>query len=414
MKNQIRLYSANLINDRLSLFIVEKALRGLGTLILIYLLTKYFSKEIFGIYSYFESISILILGLSTLSLNQILIREFTIKKFKSTELISTGFTLNILAFFLIVVISSFFLKLDKPIELFTYFSFISTTSLSVFSSLHSYFEKVNKVKNYLLPQLSVFIIFLIIKIFSLMIFENLYLFLSLIICESLSQILVNILIFKRCNFNYFKHFNKNLAYKLLKSCLPLALTSIAVLLISRFDQIFIKKILGYEYSAEYSAIFRLFEYSFILPTIYLKSRFPILSKDFQTNSLKFKESIMKTFKILLTYSIVTMLFLNLFGETILKLIFNFQFSNVIIIKILSPIILFYVILIITNNIIILYNKEILYFIRSIIGLILNIILNILLIKSFGILGAAISTLITYFSISILFNFFNKTLFKKIL
>ena len=94
------------------------------------------------------------------------------------------------------------------------------------------------------------------------------------------------------------------------------------------------------------------------------------------------------------------------------LIFNFSFQSAQnIFLILSPVILLYSILTLVNQIIILLNKEYLYLIRSILGMILNIVLNIFLITKYGITGAAVSTLITYIFIAILFNFFDKDILK---
>ena len=75
------------------------------------------------------------------------------------------------------------------------------------------------------------------------------------------------------------------------------------------------------------------------------------------------------------------------------LIFNFSFQSAQnIFLILSPVILLYSTLTLVNQIIILLKKEYLYLIRSILGMILNIVLNIFLITEYGIIGAAVSTL----------------------
>ena len=49
-------------------------------------------------------------------------------------------------------------------------------------------------------------------------------------------------------------------------------------MIIRFDQLYIKEYLGYESNAEYSAAFKLIEYFFIIPTIYMRANFPHLNK----------------------------------------------------------------------------------------------------------------------------------------
>ena len=125
-----------------------------------------------------------------------------------------------------------------------------------------------------------------------------------------------------------------------------------------------------------------------------------------------KTEIIKTLKRISLYSLFSIFILIFFGEFILMLIFNFSFQNAQnIFLILSPVILLYSTLTLVNQIIILLKKEYLYLIRSILGMILNIVLNIFLITKYGIIGAAVSTLITYIFTAILFNFFNKDILK---
>ena len=126
----------------------------------------------------------------------------------------------------------------------------------------------------------------------------------------------------------------------------------------------------------------------------------------------FKTEIIKTLKRISLYSLFSIFILIFFGEFILMLIFNFSFQSAQnSFLILSPVILLYSTLTLVNQIIILLKKEYLYLIRSILGMILNIVLNIFLITEYGIIGAAVSTLITYIFTAILFNFFNKDILK---
>ena len=143
----------------------------------------------------------------------------------------------------------------------------------------------------------------------------------------------------------------------------------------------------------------------------MRANFPHLNKIYKKEKV-FKTEIIKTLKRISLYSLFSILTLIFFGEFILKLIFNFSFPSAQnIFLILSPVILLYSLLTLVNQIIILLKKEYLYLIRSILGMLLNIILNIFLITQYGIIGAAVSTLITYIFTAILFNYFDKDILK---
>lgn len=399
------------VKEKFILFIIEKFIKGLCSLLLIFFFTKNFSKNIFGIFTYFESISIVMLGLASLALYQIFIREFNYKKYSDSTIVSTGFVLNTIAFIMIIAITSFLIKFNDNLEIIFFASFSSTIISSSFLSLHAFYEKSNKIKKFLYPSIVNFIFFFLIKLYSIEIIKDLNYLIGFTILENISLFIINAYLFKQAKFTFIKSFNLKLAIEFLRSSYPLILSTLAVLMIIRFDQLYIKEYLGYESNAEYSAAFKLIEYFFIIPTLYMRANFPYLNKIYQKEKV-FKTEIIKTLKRVSLYSIFSIFILIFFGEFILMLIFNFSFQSAQnIFLILSPVILLYSILTLVNQIIILLNKEYLYLIRSVLGMILNIVLNIFLITKFGIIGAALSTLITYIFTAILFNFFNKDILK---
>jgi len=399
------------VKEKFILFIIEKIIKGLCSLLLIFFFTKNFSKNIFGIFTYFESISIVMLGLASLSLFQIFIREFNYKKYSDSTIVSTGFVLNTIACIMIIAITSFLITFNDNLEIIFFAAFSSTIISSSFLSLHAFYEKSNKIKKFLYPSILNFIFFFLFKLYNIEIIKDLNYLIRFTILKNDSLFIINAYLFKQAKFKFIKSFNLKLAKEFLKSSSPLILSTLAVLMVIRFDQLYIKEYLGYESNAEYSAAFKLIEYFFIIPTIYMRANFPHLNKIYQ-NEKVLKAEIIKTLYRISLYSLFSIFTLIFFGEFILMLIFNFSFQSAQnIFLILSPVILLYSTLALVNQIIILLKKEYLYLIRSILGMILNIVLNIFLITKYGITGAALSTLITYIFIAILFNFFDKDILK---
>ena len=399
------------VKEKFILLVIEKFIRGLCSISLIFFFTKNFSKNIFGIFTYFESISIVMLGIASLALFQIFIREFNYKKYSDSTIVSTGFVLNTLACILIIAGSSILIRFNDNLEIIFFAAFSSTIISSSFLSLHAFYEKSNKIKKFLYPSILNFIIFFLFKLYSIEVLTDLNYLIGFTILENISLFLINAYLLKQAKFNFIKYFNIKLAKEFLRSSSPLILSTLAVLMIVRFDQLYIKESLGYESNDEYSAAFKLIEYFFIIPTIYMRANFPHLNEIYQKEKV-FKTEIIKVLKRISLYSLFSIFILIFFGEFIFSLIFNFSFQSAQnIFLILSPVILLYSVLTLVNQIIILMNKEYLYLNRSILGMILNIVLNIFLITKYGIIGAAVSTLITYIFIAILFNFFDKDILK---
>jgi len=189
--------------------------------------------------------------------------------------------------------------------------------------------------------------------------------------------------------------------------LPLALSSAAVVLYTKIDNIFILKYLDEESVGFYAAAARFSEIFFLIPTLFLPSIFPMFLKEYRINRKHFNKKINLLLYALIILGAFFSTFIILFAEKIVILVYGDQYLNSVMpLKIISLIIpLVYIDELLRRWIIITDNLA--YAIqRQTIGLFVNIILNFILIPIYGLLGAAVASLISFAFSTVVFSLYH--------
>ena len=183
--------------------------------------------------------------------------------------------------------------------------------------------------------------------------------------------------------------------KIFKESLPLLLSSLAVILYMRMDQLMIKSLLGAKELGIYSVVVRLTEVWFFIPLIISNSTFPRLLQKETSERNYLLSSLVPCLFIILNVLIFKELAISyLYGEGFIEFIatisnfrVNIYFNRDVLLKIL-----------VSHQL----QKFTLY--TTLLGVSTNFLCNTYLIPRMGVLGASISTLISY-SISAYFGFF---------
>jgi PST family polysaccharide transporter len=209
-------------------------------------------------------------------------------------------------------------------------------------------------------------------------------------------------------------FSYPIAKTIAKSGTPLLFSSAAVILYMKLDQIMLGYLSGNAEVSIYVTATRLSEAWYVLGASLIAAYFPklIITHKAGSRSL-YRKEILHKMSLLIAASYVLIAITLLFSEFIVTLFFGANYyssSNVLNITIMC-VPLVYLGLLSTHMVIIEGSlNQIIY--RSIGGLVVNIILNLVLIPSYGAIGAAVATLAAQFFSALLFNFFsNKTIFR---
>lgn len=179
-----------------------------------------------------------------------------------------------------------------------------------------------------------------------------------------------------------------------KKIYPLYLSGLMVFLYGRIDQIMISKLIGAKELADYSMAQKLIEPLSIFPIAICSTALPFLMKN-SSDPIKQRQLAKGYFFILLILGILFFIVLNLFGGNIAGLLFGRKFLSIQdIINITSITIPVSFIAIYNGMLLVLYDLQKLAPVRSLLGVLINIVSNIFLIPKYGVIGAAISSLIT--------------------
>jgi O-antigen/teichoic acid export membrane protein len=224
------------------------------------------------------------------------------------------------------------------------------------------------------------------------------------------------MLFKKIN-NFQIHWDPIFSLAILKKSLPYALLILLMTVYYRVDVIMLESIIGPEEAGLYATSFRFFEASNMIAFLFAVLLLPIFSR-----LLKKKESINDitfiSFKILMSLSVTIFFICYFFNEQII----DFRYGNgslsayvlnesYIILPILmgcfvcvSLTYIFGTLLTANGN---LYHLNLI----SVGGVIINLLLNIILIPTYGAFGSALTSLVTQFLVTIIQIYFCFRLFK---
>lgn len=198
--------------------------------------------------------------------------------------------------------------------------------------------------------------------------------------------------------------NRGLAKKIINECAPIVITSALVTFYDKIDVMIISNMRGYDEVAFYNIAYNIYKLPLIGFSIFFTPLFTAYSRKFHEKSLNYKESI-RFGSVVFSISLITSFVLYASSGPVIEAVYGRGFSAAAeVLKYLSFSFIFLALNNYTNLLInsMNLNKEnVKVFIGS---LLINVVLNIVLVRKNGISGAAFATLITEMSV-LVFQFF---------
>jgi O-antigen/teichoic acid export membrane protein len=201
--------------------------------------------------------------------------------------------------------------------------------------------------------------------------------------------------------------------KILNSSIPIGMGLIFVLIYDRLDILIIEKFLSFEAVAVYSIAYSLYKVPTIISGVILTPVFTDLSNSYSLNNKIEKHEVLLVSLILLIISVSAILLVNIFGEEIILFFYSSKYSfSIPYLKYLVfalPGLFFNNLTGVIGNSI---RKEKIPMISAGAGAVVHIMINVLLIRFYGLWGAVAATIISeYFVFGLQFIFLLKHNFK---
>jgi O-antigen/teichoic acid export membrane protein len=218
----------------------------------------------------------------------------------------------------------------------------------------------------------------------------------------------------RGNISFLKYFKLSVARQLLKDSWPLIFSSLVVMVYMRIDQIMIKEMLGDYEVGIYSAAVRLSEAFYFIPMIMTASLFPaILNAKNQSDEL-YKIRLQRMYTFMVWLAIVIALPMTFLSDWLILSLFGQAYQeagHVIVVHVWSSVFVFLGVAF--SRYLVVENLTKIIFQRTLFGAVVNILLNVLLIPKYGVLGAALATLLSQFSANYVYDLFDKRLYGQL-
>lgn len=387
---------------------VERILRIAITFVVAVFVVRYLGPKDFGLYSYAISFAWLFAAISTLGLESISTRELVKYPDKRDEINGTVFYLRLAGSIVCIILTAIVLLLIAESASTTILILIFSASFifQSFSTIEYYFRGIVKAKYNAYALSASVIISSGLKILLILLNAPLIYF---IIVASFEYLVLAIGLVSVYHYNKLSVFNwkysKEIATSLLRDSWPLALSGVVVMIYMRIDQVMIKNMLNEEAVGYYSAAVRLCEAWYFIPVTLCNAIFPAIINAKGVSEKFYNNRMQKLYDILSWLAIGIAVPVTIFSDQVIRILFGSDFASA------SPVLTIYIwagiavfLNVASSQYLINENFTKLTFLRTSIGMIVNVVLNLILIPVYGIIGSAIATLISYTIVTFILAF----------
>lgn len=386
------------------------------TLILSFFLFSYVARYLgpknLGNLSYAQSFVSLFAIFSSFGIDHVLYRELVRHKEKRQELLGSAIlmktVLGLITFIITVGIS---LYTENECLIVLLIGIIAITNIfQPFTSASLYFDTIQKSKINTMGMILINIILSILKIGIIIFNKGIIYFAFIFVLETVFNAIYYLIIYSyycesitkwRAHFTTIK--------SLMRESLPLLLASVSAVIYARIDQVMIKHYLDASSVGLYSVAVRIAEVWNFIPSLIISSVFPAIINAKITNEIVYEKRFAKLFTTTLGISILFAFSISMFSNPIIKIVAGNQYiaaSQVLIIYIWGV-----VGMIVTNvaqQLLVAERWTKITFYMTMVGAVINTLLNLWLIPRLGITGAAFSTLIAYWTVPFSLFLFKNT------
>lgn len=376
------------------------------------LLARYLGPERFGLLSYALSFVALFATITTLGLDEIVVRKLVEGNVPKEELLGTSFLLRLFAALLSIVSIYVFSRIISPDAY--------TRALILIVAAGTLFQPLNVIDFYFQAQV-------------LGRFTSIAQFLSLFLSSALRVILILsgaslsafawavlietgllsislLIIYKKRGYRIRDwRFRKNIALDLLGKSWPLLISGMAIMIYMRIDQLMIKEMLDDEALGNYAVAVKLVETFYFIPLAICSSLFPAILSAKASGAKTYQDRLQSLYDLMASISIIIALPTALLSDYVIAVLLGDQYhmaANVVRIYIWAGIFVFLGVA--SGKWLLAENLQQYSLSRTVIGALINIGLNLILIPRIGIYGAALATLLSYFTA----GYLSLALFKR--
>lgn len=375
-------------------------------------LARYLGPEEYGIYNYVISLTTIFITLATFGTTEIIVKKILDSSHDPSENLKSGFDLRLLLSFVLFILLGGYAWVFEPSRDIQFYILISSFALffQPFEVVDSFFRAKVQVQKSSIGRMAQLSVSALAKIILIVYQAPLKWFYFVFVCDAIfyaALILISFLKDNKCFFS--RPFSRKLVKELARESYPLTIIAVSSLMLARFDQVMIGKLLNKTEVGFYAAASKTIEIATLFSVLVSLSLYPaILNAKKNSMEIYLKRMAMLN-RLLVGGGIVLSALVFVFAEPIIQILFGQQFTaSSQILSVLSFNILFISFYQVSYRWYLSENLQDLMMYKVLSAVIFNIVANYFLIKEFGILGAAIGSVAT----SLIFHFFFEAFFKR--
>lgn len=382
---------------------------GVGLLVGVWV-ARYLGPEQFGMLNFATAFTSMFAAIAALGLPSIVVRDIVRDPDTKASTLGAAAMLQLIGGFIAYGLCMVAIFILRPEDALTKTLVAILGAVMLFKALDIavyWFESQVQSKYTVWVQNGVFLVFAIIKVGLILINASLISFAWATLSES---ILVGFVLLVVMNRHGFPIRHLSLFWQRVKSLLtdswPLLLSSIAVMVYMKIDQIMLGQMLGDEAVGIYSVAVRISEVWYILPGVILSTIVPSMLHIKNQNEVLYYERLQSLFDLMTVISVSIAILFTFMSTSIIELLFGEKYVEAsLILKIHVWGGVFVFLGLVSGHWLVAENIQNIILNRSIVGVIINVISNYFLIPEFGMVGCAYATLISQAMSSLVFDVF---------
>ncbi|WP_297837146.1 flippase [Ignavibacterium sp.] len=388
----------------------EKIFRTLIAFFVGIYVARYLGPGEFGLLNYAISFAGLFTSFANLGMDSIVVRELVKSPERRDEILGTVFRLRLIGSFVTITLVSLtaFLANESSFNLMLIVIISSATIFQSLGVVEQFFQSRVEAKYNVIAQSSSFFISAVLKVLLVVFNQPLLYFAIVQTLESVFLAIGYYFVYKKNKFSFAKwRFAKTAAIELFKDSWPLVLSGVVIAIYMKIDQVMIKNFMSAKDVGYYAAAVKLCEAWYFVPMAISTSVFPAIVNAKQTSEKLYLSRLQKLYDFLAAISIAIAIPVTLLSDFIIHILFGPAYkpaATVLTIYIWAGVATFLGVA--SSQYLISENLTKLSFYRTLIGMIVNVIMNWFLIPLYGINGAAIATLVSY-SVAVFSIYFDK-------
>lgn len=381
---------------------------GVGMIVGVWI-ARYLGVQQYGLFNYATAFVALFSPFATLGLDNVVVRNIVRDSRDRERILGTAFWLKLLGGVASLLLAVCFISVLRPNDQLMIFLVAILATVGIFQALDTidfWFQSQVQSKYTVVAKNTAFVIVTLLKVFMLKMQAPLIAFAWATLAE-FSLGAIGLAIAYRINGYslWLWRWNFSVAKTLLKDSWPLILSGVTIMIYMRIDQIMLGQMIGDSAVGIYSAATRISEVWYFIPTAVASSVSPAIFAAKDSSEKLYYQRIKQLLRLMVLISLAIALPMSLLSGTIITMLFGNGYAEagqVLAIHIWASLFVFMGVA--TSPWFIAEGLTHFALRITLIGAIINVVLNIFLIPAYAGVGAAIATVISQAFASFFSNF----------